>query len=312
MWVALDAVGLTAVVGLSTVPAIVPGPPGQSPFYNFSVVAVIALGLPRWPVAATLIASTVLALANIASAVRPESSYPLWNAVPDSATYVGAALLAWILARLVRASAASLDRLQDAAVARAAALAGERERARQQRDLGTHLLSTVDELADSDAIVDPVIREQVRREAQWLRQVVEHGLPQPDATLLAALRDLVVEKTSAGMRIDLDLPEAEPALGPATVGAVVEAAREALTNVAKHAGQTRAAVVVRPRGNGIAIEINDTGRGYDAARATSGVGQRRSIRERIEEVGGRVEIDSSRDTGTRVWLWVPQSRKDPL
>jgi len=304
-WGAFDAVCVVGVVGLSAVPAVLPGPAEQTPFYNFAVLAAIAFGLPRWPLLGTLPAALALAAPNVASALRPGSTYPVWNAVPDSMTFVGAGLLAWCLAWVLRTSAQSADRHTEAAVARAGDLARERERARQQQDLGASLLSTVDELAAADVITDPLVREQIRREAQWLRRVVEAGLPEPDTGLVPALRERVAEKLVAGMSIDLELPPVEPVVAPATASAVADAVREALTNVVKHAGTMHASVVVRPEPGGVAVEITDVGRGYDPADIHSRVGQRRSIRERVEAVGGRVEFDSAPGRGTRVRLWVP-------
>jgi signal transduction histidine kinase len=309
-WAGLDVVCVIALIGLSAVPAVLPGRAEQSPWYNFSVVAVVAFGLARWPLAVTLAATGGLALANLAAALRPGSGYPFWNAVPDSATYVGAGIIGWIIVKLLRTSARSLDRHREATVARAAALATEWERARQRQDLGAHLLSTMDELAAGEAITDPQIREQVRRETQWLHQVVDTGLPEPEGDLLPALRDLVAEKTAAGMRIELVLPEAEPELAPAVRGAVVAAVREALTNVAKHAGTARATVTVHPAGDELAVEIADAGGGYDPGSAKRGLGQQRSIRDRITGVGGRVEIESALGSGTRVRLWVPLTGED--
>jgi signal transduction histidine kinase len=90
---------------------------------------------------------------------------------------------------------------------------------------------------------------------------------------------------------------------------VVEAVREALTNVAKHAGPAGVVVAGRPSGDGFAVEVVDTGRGYDPASTPGRVGQARSIRERIRGVGGHVEIESAPGAGTRVRLWVPFTGK---
>jgi signal transduction histidine kinase len=308
-WAALDAACLVALVGLSAVPGFLPGRPGLSPLYNFTVLTVVAFGLPDWPVWATLLATGALAAANVGAALAPGTSYPLWNAIPNSATYLGVGLVAWVLARLVRVSARSVDRHRDQAVARAGALARERERARLRHDLGAELLSTVDELAAAEVVADPVVHDQIRREARWLREVVESGLPEPDRELLPALRDLVTEKAAGGLVATLHLPDTEPALAPAAVGALVAAVREALTNVGKYAGTAAATVTVRPAEGGLVVDVVDAGRGYDPESTAGRIGQRRSIRGRIEEVGGRVDIESAPGAGTRVRLWVPGEQR---
>jgi signal transduction histidine kinase len=305
-WAALDVIWVAGLLALSAVPAVLPGRPGESPLYNFTVLAVLVFGLPDWPFLATVAATVALAAANLAGALRPGSTYPLWNAVLDCATYLGAGLVAWVLARLLRTSARSVDRHRWKAVVRAGALARERERVRLRHDLGTQLLSTVDELAGSAQITDPSVQAQIEREAAWLREAVRSGLTEPDRELLPALRDLVTEKGGCGMDIAAHLPASEPPLSIAVIGALVAATREALTNVAKHAGTDRATVTVRPADGGLVVEIADDGTGYDPAVTPGRIGWRRSIRGRIEQVGGHVEVESAPGAGTRVRLWVPE------
>jgi signal transduction histidine kinase len=146
----------------------------------------------------------------------------------------------------------------------------------------------------------------VRSEARWLETVVRLGLPEPPPALLAALRELVAGKRAAGMTVSLTGPAAEPHMAEAAVAALVEASREALTNVAKHAGTSSATLKVTDGGPaGITVEIRDGGRGFDRRAAVAGTGLTRSIRERVALAGGRVVVDSEPGRGTAVRLWVP-------
>ena len=49
--------------------------------------------------------------------------------------------------------------------------------------------------------------------------------------------------------------------------------------------------------------VKDDGQGF-GPEAPEGVGLARSIRARIEEVGGRVEVDGNPGRGAEVRLWV--------
>ncbi len=301
------AAGDTAVVGTVLVLTGTPwlaGSAGESPAYNFATVATIGLSLTRWPLPAGLAAAGVLAAANLVTSAVPGSNYPLWNAVPDALTFLGITVVGWVLAWLLRTSATTLARQHAAALQRAGALARERERARQSHALGARLLSTLDDLANGEA-VDPDLRGQVRREAEWLRGVVTDGLSEEGGALGAALRDLAAEKAAGGLRIDLHLSEPEPGLPTEATVALVEAAREALTNVAKHAGTRTAAVAARPDGDEWVVEVSDTGRGFDPATTRARIGHTHSIRQRLAEVGGRADIESASGAGTRVRLVVP-------
>ena len=81
---------------------------------------------------------------------------------------------------------------------------------------------------------------------------------------------------------------------------------EALTNAGKHAGSQRLTVFVEADdGGGVFCSVKDDGAGFDAVGVTEGVGLSRSIRGRLAEVGGRVEVDSRPGSGTEVRLWIP-------
>jgi signal transduction histidine kinase len=87
---------------------------------------------------------------------------------------------------------------------------------------------------------------------------------------------------------------------------VIQLAREALSNVSRHAKAVTCRVsLYRDEGGGI-LEIDDDGRGFDPARLP-GTGQGlRNLRERAEGLGGRAEIDSTPGEGTRVRVTIPR------
>jgi len=84
-------------------------------------------------------------------------------------------------------------------------------------------------------------------------------------------------------------------------------ARELLRNVARHAEVDRASMELARTGNGLRLGVSDRGCGIDAAAAGPGVGGFGlfSIRERMKQLGGSVEIDSVPGRGTTVELILP-------
>jgi signal transduction histidine kinase len=81
--------------------------------------------------------------------------------------------------------------------------------------------------------------------------------------------------------------------------------QEALTNVAKHANATSCRVALSCAGKELQISIEDDGRGFDAgARDGTGLGLI-GIRERIAQIGGRLEIASSPRGGTALRARIP-------
>ncbi len=86
--------------------------------------------------------------------------------------------------------------------------------------------------------------------------------------------------------------------------------RELLNNTVKHAQAGRATVAVRREENWVHITVEDDGVGFDTADLGRAVGEKQSfglfnIRERLQYLGGYVEIESTPGEGTRVTLTAP-------
>lgn len=203
--------------------------------------------------------------------------------------------------------AREVQRLQLAALQ--AELAGKTERDRTFRQLHDNVLQTLEFIARDDE-ADPLrLRRLVTAEAAWLRSLVEGQAQagQPGAGLAAALTAVVQRHLAAGLRVELNIAGIGQSLPLAaqTAEALAGAVNEALTNVRKHSGTTRAVVRAAPTDDGIVATVLDHGCGFDAANAGAGLGLSASIRARISEVGGTVAITSVPGAGTHVELRVP-------
>ena len=128
------------------------------------------------------------------------------------------------------------------------------------------------------------------------------------------LDEVLVEMAEeAGRRVGLkvtldvepvDLPGSEKEM-------IIRVAREALMNAIRHGSPDRVRLQLENR-DGIWLRIADDGTGFDpAAEATkrSGFGLI-SMRERIEAVGGTMEVSSRPGKGTEVVIGVPQGALD--
>ena len=98
-----------------------------------------------------------------------------------------------------------------------------------------------------------------------------------------------------------------------TATLVFQAIRELLFNTAKHAHVDTASVEIEPDGDQVKIVVSDAGAGFDPERlrlmgGTAGGYGLFSIRERLELLGGRMEIESTPGKGSRFTLWVPGPR----
>jgi signal transduction histidine kinase len=169
---------------------------------------------------------------------------------------------------------------------------------------GSALLATDDDLRGrlQDAVeeLDRVIRD-LRNYIFGLRPGIL-----ADRQLDQALQGLVEE---FGERTGvLAIAEVDPQVAAelaSQAGEVVQLAREALSNVSRHAGAATCRVSLYRDEGGRVLEVDDDGRGFDPATAP-GTGQGlRNLRERAEGLGGHTEIDSTPGQGTRVRVRIP-------
>jgi signal transduction histidine kinase len=128
-----------------------------------------------------------------------------------------------------------------------------------------------------------------------------------DRQLDQALQRLVEEfgeRTGVLAIADVDPAAAAELTGRAAD--VVQLAREALSNVSRHAEAATCRVsLYRDEGSSV-LEVDDDGRGFDPAAAT-GTGQGLgNLRERAESLGGRAEIHSVPGEGTKVRITIPR------
>lgn len=199
-------------------------------------------------------------------------------------------------------------------------LAREEERRRLRRDLHDGLGPTlasltleVDTLRNKMAAGDGLDDEQlvhlrsgIQATVLDVRRIVEGLRPHAldELGLLESLRQLVARMTAGrSLTVDLAAPECLPALPAASEVAFYRVAQEALTNAVRHAQATDIRVDVTAVDGGVAMTVSDNGTGEVIARA-DGLGLT-SMRERAEEIGGRIGIDAVPGTGTKVQLWLP-------
>ncbi len=120
-----------------------------------------------------------------------------------------------------------------------------------------------------------------------------------------------VEKFSrqSGVAVRLESRVArDPDLPPESEIQVIRVIQEALANVRKHAGAAHAVVRLTDDPDGTTIEVEDNGRGFDAAAvltARDGGFGLQTMRERIELVAGTLAVDSEVGRGTRITVRIP-------
>jgi signal transduction histidine kinase len=80
--------------------------------------------------------------------------------------------------------------------------------------------------------------------------------------------------------------------------------KEAVNNIARHSGCTKAQIEMRIENRWLTVKVADNGPGFDSSGAGEGQGLV-SMQARAKELGGKLEIFSNNETGTTVLLKVP-------
>ena len=135
-----------------------------------------------------------------------------------------------------------------------------------------------------------------------------------ESGLETTLRSLAHRVQEAhGIQVDCSGDGMTDALGKDLRDLLFRTVRELVINVVKHAKARHVTISVTSANNQIRIDVVDDGTGFNIADITgkgienSGFGLA-SIRERIGELGGRLDFSSSPGQGTTVSVVIPAER----
>jgi two-component system, NarL family, sensor kinase len=105
------------------------------------------------------------------------------------------------------------------------------------------------------------------------------------------------------LQVSLDAPDELPPLPAAVEVAGLRIALEGLTNAARHSGASHAQVRLAMDGDSLVVAVTDDGTGIPG-NVSPGVGLA-SMRERADELGGTLQLESQRGQGTTVIARLP-------
>jgi signal transduction histidine kinase len=125
--------------------------------------------------------------------------------------------------------------------------------------------------------------------------------------LEAALRSLAERYAEQHqLRFSVENDDGATALSRKLQVLLYHAVRELLINIVKHAAATEVNISLRSDGPNICLCVEDDGVGFSPQQRTENGFGLFSIRERIRNFGGRLEIEPGTDGGTRIILTVPR------
>lgn len=196
----------------------------------------------------------------------------------------------------------------------AAVDSAEAERRRIERDLhdgaqqrlvalAANLGAARDKLDDDPAAGQEMVaaaHEEAKAALGEIRDLVRgiHPVILQDRGIDAAL-SAVVARSPVPVALDVQIAERPPA---AVESATYFVVTEALTNVARHSGATRAHVSIARAADRVVVEIRDDGNG--GADASKGTGLQ-GIRERVSAMGGTTHVISPQGGPTTISVEMP-------
>jgi signal transduction histidine kinase len=228
-----------------------------------------------------------------------------------------------LVAQLLERSAAQVRKATEETMRareRAARLSERESLARQIHDSVLQALAMVHkrgrELAEAGSVPPEEVAglaEIAAGQERALRTLILRGpteAPGGTASLRASLEELAGD--------ELPIPLAVGATGPIWlplhhVEELTAAVRQALENVVRHASASQVTLFAEEDGGAVVVTVRDDGSGFEydeAGLAARGkIGILKSIKGRVEQLGGSVSVRSAAGTGTEIELQVPMSRE---
>ena len=135
---------------------------------------------------------------------------------------------------------------------------------------------------------------------QDVREVVNTLRGDDSFDLGRAIRTLT--KDIPKPHIHLDVPEDLGIYDPVRAETILRCVQEIITNAVRHSGAQNLWIESMKTEEGVEVRARDDGKGAKQLRAGNGL---TGMRERVEQVGGLLEIESTPGTGFRLKLWIP-------
>jgi signal transduction histidine kinase len=183
------------------------------------------------------------------------------------------------------------------------------ERAEIAAQLHDSVLQTL-ALVQRDAADEQTVRSLARKQDLELRNLIDRmGSPYERSFRAAARRAAAEVEDLHRIRINAAFV-GDCELG-ADLEAVIDAAREAMVNSAKHSGVDELALLCEVSPQQVTVVIRDRGSGFDTEAVRSDGGLTRSITDRMVRHGGTAAIVSSWGEGTEIELVMPVTTETP-
>lgn len=297
------------VVGLSVVASLV-----ADPTYAVMLLAVPLVHVARrWPVSPRR-AAVVMIFGIAVVLISLEDQSWARNNLESAMVQFLALLIASMLGH-------ALGRL-DEALARESEFARRDEREQLAGELhdsvGHNLLATSIQLRNAQALWG-TDADEAQRSIELASRAVDDALVDTRIavdsvrsrnerfSLAAALPELIERSVTPSLTVELTLDGPVDTVEQLTQITLYRVAQEALTNAVRHSDASSIAVSHSAGPAEIVLVVSDNGRGFDVDADAAHLGLR-GLEERLQRIGGRLEVDASPGEGTTLTATVERAR----
>lgn len=130
--------------------------------------------------------------------------------------------------------------------------------------------------------------------------------PQISLSIEQKLATLIQDAAEAGIQIDLQIAGNSMNCSEHVSATLYRIIQEAITNIRKHAQTPKAQIKLSFLPNSVELEMQDQGCGFNTQKTSEGYGLR-GVRERVELLGGEMQLESQPGQGTRIFIKLPQN-----
>ncbi|MGJ7904779.1 sensor histidine kinase [Lysobacter sp. 1R34A] len=283
-----------------------------------SILLMVVAGLLPWLLPLRIgVAWLILSNLSIIPVFVIAIHYPLLVAVVQSVAYAGFSSLVFVssLVAMQQAQAREDQRRLNAELRATRALLAEsariNERTRISRELhdllGHHLTALSLNLEVAGHLSEGRVKEHVQQAhtlARLLltdvREAVSQLRENGAIDLALALRPLAENVPALDIRMDIETPLTLD--DPERAHVLLRCTQEIITNTVRHAGAEHLWIDVRRNDGHIVMSARDDGRGADHLVTGNGL---RGMRERLQQYGGLLSIETRADAGFCLQLTLP-------
>ncbi len=248
----------------------------------------------------------------------PEYHHSVAEAFLQSSVYLGISVLAFVASLVASQQAEEREQLRQlnaelratrALLAESSRIAERMRISRELHDLvGHHLTALTLNLEVASHLAQSPAAEHVRKAQATakqllgdVREVVSELRQDAELDLTQAIHGLV--EGVPGLRVHLHMPARFSVEDPQRAQVLLRWVQEVLTNAVRHAQARNLWLrIERSADGGLDLDARDDGRGVRHLRPGNGL---TGMRERLAEVGGRLEIPQAQSHGFRLHAWLP-------